>query len=435
MHVMIIGAGTGGMALAHGLRRAGVDVTVFERDRTRTDGLYGYRVGINPTGSRALNELLPPELFETFVATCAREPRYFNVLTEKLRMTASFRLREAADDVNAERSVSRMTLRQVLLTGMDDVVRFDKTFTHYSHADDGRVTAHFADGTFETGDVLVAADGTNSRVRRQYLPHAGVKETGVWAIAAKVPITEETKALLPREVFEGISLLFAPKGQFGVWHVMEFQRDRGGVEGDLIRRWPGLLYDNTADYINWSFSTSADRFPADVADMDGKQLKDLVLAMTSNYHPAYRRLFELGDQGSCFLVKIRTSEPIDPWPTTNITLLGDAVHTMTPGQGVGANTALRDARLLCRELTSGKPLLEAIAAYEAEMIPYGFARVADSLAQNGTNGRDPMYRPLIGRTVLAFSRLFFWTTSRVAPLRHKFVNSLYDYRSDESQPR
>src|SRR5690349_21214794 len=84
-HVIIIGAGTGGLCLAHGLRRAGISCAVYERDRTRSDGLQGYRVGIDPDGSRALSECLPPELFATFVATCARAPRYFNMLTEQMR--------------------------------------------------------------------------------------------------------------------------------------------------------------------------------------------------------------------------------------------------------------------------------------------------------------------------------------------------------------
>lgn len=77
-----------------------------------------------------------------------------------------------ADGAGAERSVSRMTLRQVLLTGLEELVHFDKVFTHYDRNADGTVTAHFEDGTSATGEVLVAADGSHSRVRRQYLPHA-----------------------------------------------------------------------------------------------------------------------------------------------------------------------------------------------------------------------------------------------------------------------
>ncbi|HEY7484570.1 MAG TPA: NAD(P)/FAD-dependent oxidoreductase [Streptosporangiaceae bacterium] len=440
MHVIIIGAGTGGMCLVHGLRRAGISVAVYERDRTRRDGLYGYRVGIDPTGNRALSECLPPELFDTFIATCARAPKYFTVTSEKLRRTAMFPLRPDTDRIESERSVSRMTLRQVLLTGMEEVVHFDKEFVRYERNDDGTVTAFFADGTSATGDVLVAADGTGSRVRRQYLPHAEIKDAGVTAVAGKVVITRETKALLRPEMFEGISLTFAPHGQFCVWHVMEFKWDRdgtvksgiGGNDAELIEQWPGLLYDNTRDYINWGFSAATAKFPANVMELRGEELKKVVLDLTPNWHPNMRRLFALAEPGSCFPVGIRTSVPVPAWETTNITLVGDAIHTMTPGQGVGANTALRDAALLCRELTAAhrgdKAPLEAIAAYEAEMIPYGFARVADSLAQNGTNGDDPLHKPVIGRIMLAFARTYFRVVSSVPPLKRKFLNDLYAYR-------
>jgi 2-polyprenyl-6-methoxyphenol hydroxylase-like FAD-dependent oxidoreductase len=434
--VIVIGAGTGGMCLAHGLRRAGVDVAVYERDRTRADGLYGYRVGIDADGSRALRECLPPDLYDTFVATCARPPRFFNVYTEKLRRTASFALPDTAD----EHSVSRMTLRQVLLTGMDDVVRFDKTFTHFTRHDDGTVTAHFADGTSDTGTLLVGADGTRSAVRRQYLPHATVRDAGVTAVTAKVPITAATRALLPPEAFEGLSLLFAPKGFFGILHVMEFKWDRdgtvkngiGGNDAELIARWPGLLYDNTRDYINWGISAATRRFPADVLDLRGEPLKRLVLDLTPGWHPHLRRLFELAEPDTCFPVRIATSEPVPPWETSAVTLLGDAIHTMTPGGGVGANTALRDAAMLCRQLATvqegRRDLRDAVAAYEADMIEYGFGKVAASLEQNGTSGDDPLHKPVIGRIMLAVTRAFFRTVDLVPPLKRRFLANLYAAR-------
>src|SRR5882724_6668690 len=106
MHVIIIGAGTG--------------------------GLFGYRVGISPDGSRALGACLPPQLFETFKATAAITPQYTNFITEQMGELfsaggpADAEILGPADPEFAERSVSRMTLRQILLTGLEDVVHFGK---------------------------------------------------------------------------------------------------------------------------------------------------------------------------------------------------------------------------------------------------------------------------------------------------------------------
>jgi 2-polyprenyl-6-methoxyphenol hydroxylase-like FAD-dependent oxidoreductase len=51
MHVLIIGGGIGGLCLAQGLRRRGVSVAVYERDRTPDARLQGYRLSIEPPGS------------------------------------------------------------------------------------------------------------------------------------------------------------------------------------------------------------------------------------------------------------------------------------------------------------------------------------------------------------------------------------------------
>jgi phytoene dehydrogenase-like protein len=76
-HVGIIGGGIGSLALAQGLKKAGVSVAVYERDRTPTDRLQGYRVHISPKGSEALHSCLPPDLFELFAATCSVGNRGF----------------------------------------------------------------------------------------------------------------------------------------------------------------------------------------------------------------------------------------------------------------------------------------------------------------------------------------------------------------------
>jgi 2-polyprenyl-6-methoxyphenol hydroxylase-like FAD-dependent oxidoreductase len=202
--IVIIGAGTGGMCLAHGLRRAGFEVAVHERDRTRTGGLYGYRVGISPNGARALKACLDPELFDTFVATTGGDYEYLTMFTERFVELIAIhyddlpRLGDAPED--QDYNVSRTTLRQVLFTGMEDVITFDRVFTGYEQHPDGRVTAFFADGSSDTGDLLVGADGASSRVRAQYLPHATHSETGLVAIGGKLPFESPAAAALPDRV-------------------------------------------------------------------------------------------------------------------------------------------------------------------------------------------------------------------------------------------
>jgi 2-polyprenyl-6-methoxyphenol hydroxylase-like FAD-dependent oxidoreductase len=440
LRVLIIGAGTGGLCLAQGLKQAGIDVAVYERDRTRADGLQGYRVGIDADGSRALHACLPPELFATFVATCARAPRYFNILTERLDEVLSLPLPQAANPAESEQSVSRMTLRQVLLTGLEEKVHFDKTFAHYAQHADGSVTAYFEDGTSATGDLLVGADGTSSRVRQQYLPHARLEEVGILAVAGKMPLTDEVRRLLPPKVLNGISLVMAPRGYGAIIHVMEFPWDRDGVkpgiatsDANLLARWPGLLFDNTRDYAMWGFNAATHRFPADLLQRQGADLLPVIERMTRGWHPDWRTMLALSDPSTCFPVNIRTSAPIPAWPSNNVTLLGDAIHTMTPGRGIGANTALRDAELLCRNLIATRDgtlsLLAAVADYEERMRGYAYEAVESSREQ--MFGGSLLHKPVVGRIVLEGIRAGMRVANRVPAIKQRMLDGMQRERGKE----
>ncbi|MGB3440125.1 MAG: NAD(P)/FAD-dependent oxidoreductase [Actinophytocola sp.] len=443
-HVLVIGAGTGGLALAQGLTRAGISVAVYERDRTRRDGLQGYRVGIDADGKRALRELLPADLYETFRATCAERPIYENQMTHRMKFLLTIGPEllpedERPTDEEHDESVSRMTLRQVLLTGVEDVVHFDKDFTHYEQHDDGRVTAYFADGSSATGDLLVSAEGASSKVRRQYLPQARLVDTGLVGVTGKTPLTEETRALLNEHLFKGVTLAHGPKGAICIYHVMRFKWDAdgelkhgiGGTDADAIKDWPGMLYDNTRDYIMWGWATSDWWLPEDVMTLRGKEIQDLVVQMTRDWHPNLRRIFELGDPDSSFPLAIRTSEPVEQWETTNVTLLGDAIHTMTPGRGVGANTALRDARLLTRTLVRAAkdevPLLGAVREYETTMTKYAWDAVIKSRAQ--MEGHTAAHKGGVSGALARLGmRTFFRVMDNVTPLKRKIVRADKSFR-------
>jgi salicylate hydroxylase len=108
--------------------------------------------------------------------------------------------------------------------------------------------------------------------------------------------------------------------------------------------------------------------------------------------------------------------PVAGWQTSNVTLLGDAIHTMTPLQGLGANTALRDASLLCRALTQvnagHSALLPALEDYERAMRLYAFAAVRQSLQQTEMFVSENRFARTAFKAVLR-------TASAVPPLKRR----------------
>src|SRR6266699_558021 len=141
-HVLVIDGGLGGLCLAQGLKKAGISIAVYERDRSSNDRLQGYRIHIESQGSRALHASLPPELFDAYRATAGTGGNGMRIVTEQLQEVSFFPAQASnTDPEKLDLSVSRITLRQVLLSGLDEIVHFNKTFTHYEETPDGKITA------------------------------------------------------------------------------------------------------------------------------------------------------------------------------------------------------------------------------------------------------------------------------------------------------
>ncbi|GGW96021.1 FAD-dependent oxidoreductase [Streptomyces chartreusis] len=392
-NVAVIGAGTGGLCLAQALHAAGIEVTVHERHRTPTDALHGYRVRINPTGARALRRCLPAPVWETFLSRAGRIGQEFGFLTERLRELAVL---DGGPDAEPHYSAERGMLREVLLTGLEDVVRFGACFERYERTRDGRFECHFADGTSTTADLVVGADGANSRVRAQYLPHARRVDIGMVSIVGRLalPVAER---LLPECLSSRPNSVVAP----------------GGTGMFVARHEPGA----DEGYLMWAYGAAAHRYPADVEILPGEQLAELVDGLTGSWHPALRAMVRETDPGTVNAVPIRTSVPPAAWPATRVTLLGDAIHSMTPLRGVGANMALNDAALLARELTGSADTRLAVGRYEDAMRRDGFRAVSESLRAARMFVSESTTQRLLFKTVLR-------TASAVPPLRRALFAKL-----------
>jgi phytoene dehydrogenase-like protein len=75
LRVAVAGGGLGGLCLAQGLLKAGVDVTVYERDARLAGRRQGYRLHVDARAGLALEQCLPPESLALFQATCGDRVR------------------------------------------------------------------------------------------------------------------------------------------------------------------------------------------------------------------------------------------------------------------------------------------------------------------------------------------------------------------------
>jgi 2-polyprenyl-6-methoxyphenol hydroxylase-like FAD-dependent oxidoreductase len=403
--------------LAQGLKRAGISFTVYERDRTADARLQGYRLNIEPIGARALHECLPPEIWSLLIATAGDTGAGMGVYDERLKelMREDARPRPATpiDDTHA---VSRITLRKLLLSGIEADVIFDKEFVRYEKTGDDMITAFFADGSSATGSVLVGADGARSRVRRQLLPHARDIDTPGVGVGGKLPLNPETEAWLPPGILSGKNMVL-PARDF--LFTATFRRrtvpEARGAHNASNR----IVEVEDRDYLMWAFVAHRSIYPAGVDELHGQALRDLVIWRMSGWHPALRRLVAESNENTIDLFQFRAAARVRPWPSANVTLLGDAIHAMPPVGGIGGNIALCDASRLCGALdrvAKGNALVAtALSAYEADMIKRGFAAVAQSR----------LYLQLAifpSRLLRAIARTFFRLCGTFPPLRRAIFN-------------
>ena len=376
MRVIIAGGGIGGLCLAQGLTKAGIEVAVYERDRSRAERLDRYRLHISPAGSRALHACLPASAWKAFLSGTGEAEGGFGFLTERLQTLVvvddDVMYPQTADPAQQAHPADRMFLREVLLSGLDGVVRFGQKLDSYAMLPGGAVTARFADGTTATGDVLVGADGARSAVRRQYLPAAEPVPTGTLGIGWTVPLGGATGQRIPQRLRTGMNMIMAAVPFFLFTSVFR----RPGRVGD-----PGGAPQE--DYLLCALVAHQDACAPGTGSFDGPALQAAAAQMMAGWHPDLIRLAAEAEPGSFGAFPFAAAPPASPWASSTVTLLGDAIHSMPPAGGNGGNMALRDASLLSQSLAAAArgdtPLLQAISAYETEMRDYAFSAVRTAL--------------------------------------------------------
>ena len=365
MDIAIVGAGMGGLALARVLHVNGIDAVVYERESSREARGQGGMLDIH-SGQRALREA---GLIDQFHAIARGEGQDMRLLEPDGTLLLQ---EDTPDDAPPDRpEVDRADLRGLLLDSLPDhAVRWGHEF---ESADNG--VLHFVDGSSATYDLLVGADGANSRVRA-LLTDARPAHIGQNVVEVVISDIDRTYLDLAAMVGHGNYWVF------GDGKSLAAQRNGDG------RVRIGLNFYNTAE--DW-FATSG--IPFDDPAAARARLIDLL----AGWDPRFTALIAACDD--TVVPRSITTLPVGlTWPSTpDVTLLGDAAHLMPP-VGEGANMALLDGAVLGLALAAHPDDHPAAAReYEREM----FERTS-AAARMSADMKELLMSPDAGRRLLEF---------------------------------
>jgi 2-polyprenyl-6-methoxyphenol hydroxylase-like FAD-dependent oxidoreductase len=306
--ILIVGAGIGGLATALALQQRGFSVKVFEAaPETRAAGAG---ILIAPNGFRVLQALglehkflqLSRELGVLDLTDSAGKPL--------LRSASRAVLMREFGAVPM--GVLRPALYNLLLGALlPDTVQTDKKFSSFATTAE-TVTAHFADGTSQTGDVLLGADGIHSRVRQQLFPDVLPRYSGQTSYrgVANCPMPEKIGSLAIE--------CWGSHNRFGVIAVSQTQTYWFATEPALA----GVKDDSKAA-AKERLLEYAKTYALPIAE---------VIAATPETHLLRNDIYDL--------------PALTHWHVRRVGLLGDAAHAPTPNYGQGGNQALEDALVL-----------------------------------------------------------------------------------------
>lgn len=330
LKVLIVGGGVGGMSTAIALARTGVQVELIDIDKNW--GALGAGITITGPTLRAfkdlgvLDEIMALAYTGQGIRVCDTQGNTLKLLDTPMPLDAG---------VPGSGGISRPALHDILARRMrasGTPVRVGLTVDALRELAAG-VEATFSDGTQGVYDLVVGADGVNSRVRKLIIPDAPAPQyTGQYAWRVTVPRPAEVdrrtyflggphKVGLTPTSGHDMYMFILEKSEL-VWRaatelrapMQKLLESYGGVIGQIR--------DNLKDGDNINF----------------RPLEGFIL-------PA-------------------------PWFRGRVLLVGDAAHPTTPQLASGAGMAVEDGLVLADELVrAGNDVSQTLLSYMARREP------------------------------------------------------------------
>jgi FAD-dependent urate hydroxylase len=307
MKVIVIGAGVGGTSAALALQKLGHEVVVY--DRMRENRPVGAALSLWSNGVKVLNWLgLGPQV--AALGGRMDDMAYYDGHTgdELCRFSLA---PVTAQTGQRPYPVARADLQQLMMDAVGSAhIHLGKQLTDVSEAD-GIVTATFADGSTDTADLLIGADGARSLVRDYVTEPTGIR---------------------PERRYSG----------YVNYNGLVAADERIGP----LDQWTTYVGDGKRCAV---MPVAGNRFYffVDVPGLSGvveDRMAALEAAFGSWGAPGVRALLDgIDPDESLNRVEIWDIDPFDTWVRGRVAILGDAAHNTAPDIGQGACSALEDS--------------------------------------------------------------------------------------------
>lgn len=325
--VAIIGAGVSGLSMANYLEKNNIDYHLYER-RTKHD-LKGHGFILPKEGIEHLSSIIDiNDLYErgSFLKKYIHYDHKGEIISEK-----------ELEDVFV---VSRSSLIEILSKNIPvDKISYEKTLNLQGFSD-GKAEIQFDDYSFLDADIIVASDGSRSRIRR------------------KIFEDEIMKAVLENEVvniIENEEIARHIESNF-----LKFHHEDGGLTFGVLKLSSTKIlwycqFDITKFFINEDYTPDC--------------IKQFMQDHFGDWNPLVSSIINGSSYENAHIWRVYELEKLNPFYHNNVVFIGDSAHPLIPFTSQGVTSALKDSYTLTNLLLEGQNPEDAFRKYEEERKP------------------------------------------------------------------
>jgi len=357
MKIIVIGGSIGGLSTGIALRQQGFDVEIYERATTDMQ-------------DRGAGLVIQPDMMEYLMEYNIAPRDVFGVPANQRQI-----IDEQGEIILRYQNDTVFTSWNYLWRQLKSYFPSDLYF--YGHElesleqDGNNVTIRFTNGITRQADLLIGADGYNSKVRRYLLPHTKPHYAGYVAYRGMVPENKMTKD--EADFFANKFSIYPYENS----HVLSYMVP--GLHGELTK---GNRLFNWVWYVN----KTADELEELLTDKNGLKRAYSVPAGFLNYNSLHA-LNKQADEELPEILRDRVHQTINPFLQVifdlsvpkmyhgRVAILGDAAFVVRPHTASGTAKAYRDAIALAGSLNYNNNIDDALSFWNDQQTRYAMAIV------------------------------------------------------------